>query len=163
MPQPDSRDPWIKRLIFRIGGSRPGAWLILTFGTRIDRLLIRLTGGRLSMVGTMPVLILTTIGAKTGQPRTTPLLFINDGPRLVLIASNGGNPKHPGWYYNLRANPEATVFLQGRTARYIAHEATGTERETLWQRAVALYSGYTIYQGRASRQIPIMVLTPPAQ
>ncbi len=108
----------------------------------------------------MPRLILTTIGAKSGQPRVTPLIYLPDGDRVVVIASRGGDMRHPGWYHNLRANPRATLLIGGRSANYQAREASGAEREQLWRRAVALYPGYAVYQRRAARrQIPVMVLT----
>jgi F420H(2)-dependent quinone reductase len=123
-------------------------------------LLIRLSRGRLSVAIGMPRLILTTIGAKSGQARTTPLIYLPDGERVVLVASNGGSLRHPGWYYNLRANPQATLLIDGRTATYRAREADGAERAELWRRAVAFYPGYAVYQRRAGgRAIPVLVLT----
>jgi deazaflavin-dependent oxidoreductase (nitroreductase family) len=107
------------------------------------------------------VVTLSTIGAKSGQLRTVPLIGISDGDKVVLIASNWGRKRHPAWYHNLRANPEATLSIQGRTGTYIAHETTGGEREEYWRRAVDLYAGYAAYQRRAGgRRIPVMVLTP---
>ena len=80
-------------------------------------------------------------------------------PRLV--ASNGGGSRSPGWYFNLRKNPEATVTLRGRRIRMVAREATGAEREELWKRALSFYSGYRTYQERAgARRIPLLVLSP---
>jgi deazaflavin-dependent oxidoreductase (nitroreductase family) len=86
---------------------------------------------------------------------------IEDGERIVLIGSNFGRARHPAWYYNLRANPEATLSVRGQTDRYIAREATEAEREHYWHQAVALYAGYAAYEKRTGgRTIPIMVLTP---
>jgi len=111
-----------------------------------------------------PAVLLTTVGAKSGQPRPIPLLYVTDGENIVLIASNGGSPRHPAWYYNLRAHPEVQLLVNGRTATYTAHEATGAERARLWRKAVDLYAGYETYQQRTrGRQIPVMVLTPKAQ
>jgi deazaflavin-dependent oxidoreductase (nitroreductase family) len=77
----------------------------------------------------------------------------------VLIASKGGHPRHPAWYHNLRAHPEAVVEIRGRRERRVAREAEGAEREELWERAVAFYPGYASYQSRAgARRIPVMVL-----
>ena len=89
------------------------------------------------------------------------------GEEIVIVASNGGGERSPGWYFNLRKNPEATVTLRGRRRRMLAREATGTEREDLWKQAVAVYSGYRTYQERAgARRIPLLVLSsidPPAE
>ena len=117
---------------------------------------INTTGG-----GLWPVTLLTATGAKSGQRRTTPLLYFYDDGDVVVIASNGGRPFNPAWYHNLRANPEATLFINGRTMACTAREATGSERERLWARAVDLFRGYETYQRRTrGRQIPVMVLTP---
>ncbi len=153
--------PWWKRLAFALGASPVGGWFFINVATPIDRLLLRLTGGRLSTtLGTLPTLILTTTGAKSGQPRAAPLVYLPDGARVILIASRGGDTRHTGWYHNLRANPEASLLINGHTARYRAQEATGTERDELWRRAVALYPGYATYQQRCgARRIPVLILT----
>jgi deazaflavin-dependent oxidoreductase (nitroreductase family) len=152
---------WWQRPATPLVSSRAGAWFYVHIAPPIDRLLVRLSRGRVSLAVGYPTLLLTTIGAKTGQVRSTPLLFLTHEDRLVLIASNGGSPRHPGWYHNLRAHPEASVFAHGRTATYLAREATGAERDGLWRKAVALFPAYPTYQQRAvDRQIPVVVLTP---
>jgi deazaflavin-dependent oxidoreductase (nitroreductase family) len=144
----------------KLGSSRAGSWFYVHVAPHIDRPLMRLSRGRLSTAIGMPTLILTTIGAKSGQARSTPLVYLPDGGRVVLIASRGGDTRHPGWYHNLRANPQATLLIGGHSAAYRAHEAGGAEREDLWRRAVALYPGYAAYQRRSGgRQIPVLVLT----
>jgi deazaflavin-dependent oxidoreductase (nitroreductase family) len=106
-------------------------------------------------------LILITIGARSGEPRTTPLVYLPDRQRIVLIASNGGNPNNPAWYYNLKKNPRAKVLIAGHEAEYIAHEASGQEREQLWRRAAQMYAGYDTYQARANQRIiPVVILSP---
>lgn len=141
--------------------SPPVAWLYLNIFPHIDRPLLRLTGGRVSLTVGAPVLLLTTRGAKSGQLRTTPLVYVRDGDNIALIASNGGQPRNPAWYYNLRANPDAELTVGERSGRYLAHEAQGVERERLWRKAVALNPGYAVYQRRAGgRVIPVMVLVP---
>jgi deazaflavin-dependent oxidoreductase (nitroreductase family) len=86
---------------------------------------------------------------------------IEDGERVVLIASNFGRSRHPAWYHNLRANPEATLSVRGQKKTYIAREADGREREDYWHQAVELYAGYAAYEKRTGgRKIPIMVLAP---
>ena len=122
---------------------------------------IRASGGGLNTTFAWPCLLLITKGARTGKPRTTPLVYVRDRDRLVLIASKGGNLKHPAWYLNLKKNPEAEVFLDGMTARYTASDAEGEERERLWNKAVEVYSGYEKYSKRAGgRKIPVVVLEP---
>ena len=150
-----------KRFLAWFGSTRAGAWTIINLGSRLDSWLIRASAGRLNTTFAWPCLLLTTKGAKTGKPRTTPLLYVREGERLVLIASKGGNPKHPAWYLNLKTNPEVEVFLDGKTGRYTARDAVGEERERLWNMAVGVYSGYEKYKTRAGgRKIPVVVLEP---
>jgi deazaflavin-dependent oxidoreductase (nitroreductase family) len=143
-------------------GTPQGAWLIRRVIRPLDYLLYRASGGRVVFLNAfLPTLMLTTTGAKSGQPRTVPLLYLRDGRRIVLIASNYGGASHPAWYRNLLANPVCSVNLGGRELRYVAREAEGAEREELWRRAVALYGGYRTYQERAGeRRVPVMVLEP---
>lgn len=107
-----------------------------------------------------PLLLLTTTGRKTGKERTTPLLYVEDGENLVVIASNGGAPYHPAWYLNLKANPEVSVRLRERDLKARAQEARGEERRRLFARLVDAYSGYETYQRRTEREIPVIVLRP---
>ncbi len=141
--------------------SRVGTWLFLNVFPHIDRPLLRLSRGYLSISLGQPVILLETVGARTGAVRATPLMSLLVGEEIVIVASNGGGERSPGWYFNLRKNPEATVTLRGRRRRMLAREATGTEREDLWKQAVAVYSGYRTYQERAgARRIPLLVLSP---
>jgi F420H(2)-dependent quinone reductase len=148
-----------------LGRTRFGAWTILNIVTPIDNWLLKISNGRLNtFAGFAPVLLLTTTGAKSGLPRTVPLVFLRDGAAIVLMASNGGQPKHPAWYHNICANPTVQVTFGGETRSYIAREVHGAERERLWQRAVQFYRGYGDYQQRASnRTIPVVVLEPGGQ
>ena len=107
-----------------------------------------------------PVLLLTTIGRKTGRRRTTPLLYLENGENMVVVASNGGAPKHPTWWLNLEANPEATVEVGRRKLRVRAEKAGGEERRRLWTRLVEMYPAYEDYQKRTTREIPVVVLCP---
>jgi deazaflavin-dependent oxidoreductase (nitroreductase family) len=118
-----------------------------------------MSNGRLSISIGQPVLLLTTRGAKSGDPRSAPLLYALDGDRIVLIASKAGNPRHPSWYHNLKAHPDVDVKAKGRSGRYRAREADGEERARLWGIANDLYRGYDVYQERAGgRRIPVIVL-----
>ncbi|HEV7567479.1 MAG: hypothetical protein QOD05_1660 [Microbacteriaceae bacterium] len=107
-----------------------------------------------------PIIVLTSIGAKTGKLRKTPLMRVEHDGEYAVVASQGGAPKHPVWYYNLTANPH--VELQdGATRRdYTAREVTGDEKAVWWDRAVATWPDYAGYQLKTERQIPVFVLTP---
>jgi deazaflavin-dependent oxidoreductase (nitroreductase family) len=107
-----------------------------------------------------PVIILTSVGAKTGKIRKTPLMRIEHDGEYAVVASQGGAPKHPVWYYNLTANPH--VELQDGPVRkdYRAREATGGDRASWWERAVAAWPDYAEYQKKTTRTIPVFVLTP---
>jgi deazaflavin-dependent oxidoreductase (nitroreductase family) len=126
----------------------------------IHSALYRATGGKAG--GTMlkvPILLLTTRGRKSGKERTTPLMFTRDGDNLVLIASVGGAPKNPAWYWNLQGQ-DADVQIGSERRRVRARDAVGEERERLWAEMVSLYPGYAEYQKKTTRQIPVVVLEP---
>ena len=132
-----------------------------TLLTRAHRWLYRRTGGRVGgRLGAMEQVLLTTTGRVTGRPSTTPLTGIPDGDRLVLIASDGGNPQHPHWYRNLVVNPEVVVQRGPTKHRMRARTADPAERDRLWRIAVDLYGGYATYQGRTDRVIPVVVCEP---
>ncbi len=120
------------------------------------------TGGREG--GTMegqPCIILTTKGRKTGKVRKTPLMRVSDGERYAVIASMGGAPKHPVWYFNLEANPNEVSLQDGDVVRdYKAHVATGEEKAEWWARAVEVWPDYDKYQAGTEREIPLVVLEP---
>ena len=107
-----------------------------------------------------PVLLLNTTGRRSGQRRTTPLLYVMDGEDFVVIASKGGAPAHPAWYLNLMANPEATVEIEDREVRVRAEEADSEEKSRLWQKMVEMYPAYDAYQEKTEREIPLLVLHP---
>jgi deazaflavin-dependent oxidoreductase (nitroreductase family) len=108
----------------------------------------------------VPVLLLTTTGRRSGDPRTVALMYGRDGDNLVLIASRAGSPTHPSWYLNLRAHPEATVQIAGEVFKVMARDATTEERPRLWDMMAAKYPTYNDYQKKTSRQIPVVVLEP---
>ena len=121
----------------------------------------RVTGGVLGgKMGSVPIALLTTTGRKSGRRRTTPLQSIEDGENVIFIASNDGHKVHPQWWLNLKANSEATVRVKRSERKMRAEEATGEERERLWQKAVDQYAGYADYQKTADREIPVVVLKP---
>ncbi len=129
-----------------------------------NRGLYRLSGGKIGgkFFGA-PVLLLTTTGRKSGKPRTMPLLYLDDGERFVVVASAGGQPQHPAWLTNLRANPDVEVELGRERIPMRAREASGDERDRYWTRVVAMYKQYESYQQKTTRQIPLVVLERPNQ
>ncbi len=130
----------------------------------LDRFVAWLSGGRttLSILLTgLPVVFVTTTGARTGLPRTVPLTPIWDPAqtgRFALIASGFGRHHFPSWYFNLKKNPRTAVRANGQTDAYVAHEAAGDEYDRFWGYAVDTYFGYALYRQRARRRIPIMVM-----
>jgi deazaflavin-dependent oxidoreductase (nitroreductase family) len=121
--------------------------------------LYRRSGGRIG--GTMfggPVLLLTTTGRRSGRSWTVPLLYQPDGDRWVIIASNGGSARHPAWWLNLRAQPDASVQIGRETVPVTAVEVTGAERDSLWRRMADMYRGYDRYAQQTTRTIPVVVL-----
>ncbi len=129
------------------------------------RALIALTGGRVGWtVLRMPVLELTTTGRRSGRPRSLMLTApVVEGERLVVVASRGGDPAHPAWFLNVKANPRVMVALGGREAvPMVAHIAEGEERDRLWRRITRDHQNYADYQTRTARRIPVVVLAPAA-
>jgi deazaflavin-dependent oxidoreductase (nitroreductase family) len=108
----------------------------------------------------VPTLLLTTTGRRTGEARTSPLIFGRDGDDYLVVASVGGMPKHPAWYWNLTANPKASVQVKADTFDVEAHEASGSEKPRLWKIVNDVWPNYDVYQSRTERVIPVVVLTP---
>ncbi|MFD7159608.1 nitroreductase family deazaflavin-dependent oxidoreductase [Kribbella sp. NPDC059898] len=136
--------------------------LVYKFSTRLHGAVFFGSKGRVfGRAMGMPVVGLVTVGRKTGQRRTTILTApIADDERVVLVASFGGDDRHPAWYRNLRANPDVQVLLRGRTRSLHARTATGPEREALWTDIIKIHEGYERYQRRTDRQIPVVILEP---
>ncbi len=127
----------------------------------IHRLVWRVSGGSVgSKLGKYPILLLTTTGRKSGQPRTHALAYFRDSDRLLVIASNGGQPQQPGWYLNLLANPQVAVETQGSKRTMLAHTADAAARSRLWPQIVATAPQYAGYQAATAgiRDIPLVVL-----
>ncbi|MCX6396380.1 MAG: nitroreductase family deazaflavin-dependent oxidoreductase [Propionibacteriales bacterium] len=108
----------------------------------------------------VPTLLLDHVGRKSGKQFTTPLLYLLDGPNVVIVASQGGLPKNPQWYANLVATPATKVQIKGEVRDVLAHTADGTERAALWPKLVELYADFENYQAWTEREIPVVVLTP---
>ncbi|MFX1783657.1 nitroreductase family deazaflavin-dependent oxidoreductase [Prescottella equi] len=138
---------------------------IIKWMSKTNVKLYRATGGRLGgkwRVGSafpwgIPVCLLTTTGRKSGQPRVSPLLFLEDGDRVILVASQGGLPKNPMWYLNIRANPEVKIQIKSRIRTMRARVATDEERAELWPRLVDMYADFDNYQSWTDRQIPVVI------
>ena len=111
-----------------------------------------------SKFGGRPLLLLTTTGAKSGQRRTTPMMYVRDGDHLMVIASNVGAPTHPAWYHNLMAHPDVTVEVGNETFEATAIVTTGEERHRLWARIVELHPFFSEHQAKTTRQIPVIIL-----
>jgi len=142
--------------------TRAGRAFGIRVASRVDPLLMRLTGGRLGVALVFPIAVLTTIGARSGEPRQAAVLYFNEGEGVILIASNWGRDKHPAWYHNLRANPEAVLQRGGRRARYIAEEILDEgQRQHLFALADLVYAGFADYReetAASGRRIPVMRL-----
>jgi proline iminopeptidase len=110
----------------------------------------------------VPVVLVESVGRKSGKRRTHPLLCTEDGDNLVVIASKGGINKHPAWYLNLKANPETVAYWKGEKRHVRARETSGSERDRLWAQMAAAYPTYNDYQRRTERRIPVVVLEPRA-
>jgi deazaflavin-dependent oxidoreductase (nitroreductase family) len=153
-----------QRVVRKFAAGGPGSWLFARVAHRIDRPVHRLTRGRhtfASLVSGMPVVMLTTTGAKSGERRTVPVLGIPTEDGVAVIASNFGQRSHPGWYHNLCAHPEAEVAVDGRRHRVRAVVAEGERREHIWQNGLRVYPGLGQYERRAShRRISVFVLEP---
>jgi len=105
------------------------------------------------------ILLLTTQGHRSGEPRTTPLIHRTDGDRWVVVASKGGAPQHPSWFENLSANPEAMIQVRGEFVPVRATTAEGDERDRLWSLTTEAWPAYDEYQARTQREIPVVVLS----
>lgn len=139
----------------------PIAPSLMKVRSAIHRLCYKLTGGAIGAGSAgMPILLLTTTGRKTGRRRTTPLLYVTDGENIVVVASNGGRPRHPQWWLNLEKNPEAEVQMRHQKRQVRAEETIGEERDRLWRLVVGTYPGYEEFQRATRRKIPVVVLRP---
>ena len=149
-----------QRFMHRIAMLRPVSAALAVILYRVDNAMLKISGGRRTLSELfLPMVQITTIGAKSGEPRTMPLAGLIDGDKIILIGSNFGQKHNPSWYYNLKATPQCTVLVSGRTGVYIAREAQGEERERYWKMAVSVYMGFDMYRIRAShRTIPVMIL-----
>ncbi|MGB6126799.1 MAG: nitroreductase family deazaflavin-dependent oxidoreductase [Gordonia sp. (in: high G+C Gram-positive bacteria)] len=137
-------------------------------GSRLNTRLYKLTRGKFGgtwRVGSAlrnptPVCLLTSIGRKSGQERTVPLLFLRDGDDIVVVASQGGLPSNPAWYYNVRDDPSVRTQVGGDDRRYTARIANDAERDRLWPQLVDLYADFNTYAAWTDRKIPVVICSP---
>lgn len=143
-------------------GAADRAWPILRGLAAGHTAVYRASRGRIGhrFPGAPPMLLLEHVGARSGVRRTTPLVYIRDGEDVVIVASKGGHPRHPAWFHNLRAHPDAKVQVGPERRAVRARVATTAERKRLWPQAVATYAGYEGYRRRTEREIPLVVLEP---
>ncbi|MCB0875713.1 MAG: nitroreductase/quinone reductase family protein [Solirubrobacterales bacterium] len=155
-----------QRAVRRFASSGPGSWVFARVSHHLDRVVYRATDGRntlASLLAGLPIVMLTTTGAKSGRPRTVPIVGLPTDEGLAVIASNYGQERHPAWYYNLAKNPEATAAVDDRSWRVRAVEAEGERRQRIWDEALKIYPGYSTYEKRAAhRKIHVFVLEPVA-
>jgi deazaflavin-dependent oxidoreductase (nitroreductase family) len=127
--------------------------------SKLHTALYRTTGGRVGKrLVDNDMLLLSTTGRSSGRRHTVPLLYLQDGRDVIVIASWGGRDHHPEWYLNLVADPAAVIEVPGRRVSVVAETMAGDERDRWWERAVAAYDGYAEYQSRTERQIPVVRL-----
>ena len=154
----------LQRLLHRIVMIRPITMFIAPILHDLDSYVLKLTDGKHSIAARVAgwrIVQLTTIGAKSGKKRIMPLIATINKNQIGLIASSFGRKNNPGWYYNLKANPECHISMNGRSGTYIAREAEGDEYDKFWKMGVSVYAGYETYKMYAShRHIPVMVLEP---
>jgi deazaflavin-dependent oxidoreductase (nitroreductase family) len=128
---------------------------------KLNAPLYRLSGGRIGgKVGKAPVLLLTTTGRKSGQKRTAPVVYLQDGERMVVINTNAGNAKVPAWSLNLAADPHAEVEVGKRKIDVVARVAEGEERAELWRKHIDQYAGFDDYDAVLDREPKVIVLDP---
>jgi len=137
-------------------------WSLLGKAMQGHTLVYRATGGLVGhrFPGAPPMLLVDHVGARSGTRRTSPLVYTRDGENLVLVASKGGYPKNPAWFYNLKANPDTTIQIGSKHRPVHARVADPQERERLWPKVLKVYGGYEDYQRRTEREIPLVILEP---
>ncbi|HEY2639478.1 MAG TPA: nitroreductase family deazaflavin-dependent oxidoreductase [Streptosporangiaceae bacterium] len=159
VPRPNAA----QRAMWHVSASRLGSWIFARTLPKADRFLLWASRGRITVPGVaagIPVLTITTVGARTGLPRTTPLIGIPYGEDIAVIGTRFGQHGTPGWFYNLRSDPRLQVAFRDNSVQAIAREADAEEWNPIWTTARGIYAGYEAYARRIQdRQIRIMVLS----
>ncbi|HEY3019857.1 MAG TPA: nitroreductase family deazaflavin-dependent oxidoreductase [Solirubrobacteraceae bacterium] len=136
-------------------------WKLVNLLSRANVAVYRVSGGRLAnRLSKLPILLLHHVGRRSGKERVTPVLYMADGDRLVIVASKAGTDKNPAWFHNLMGSPETSVEIGRERRRVRARRATDAERAAYWPRLVAGYPSYDDYQRQTDRVIPVVVLEP---
>lgn len=130
--------------------------------SRVNTWLYRMSGGKIwgTWLQGAPIMLLTTIGRKSGEPRTAPLLYLREGDDIVTVASQGGMSTNPLWFRNLEVNPDVEVEIGSQKRPMRARRATEEEKTRLWPKLVAMYTDYADYQARTTRNIPVVIISP---
>lgn len=151
-------------MMLPFGMSKAGLWFGINVAAKLDPRLMKATGGRMSLTGVLPTVLLTVRGRKSGVERTVPLVYFTEGDDVFLMASSFGRPTLPAWYLNVTANPEVTLTAQGISDRYRATEVEGAERDRLFEKAKQVYAGYGLYEEKTQgiRRVPVLRLSPVA-
>jgi deazaflavin-dependent oxidoreductase (nitroreductase family) len=144
------------------GLNSPRTKTIIKWMSRTNTWLYKKTDGRIggTFLKGAPVALLTTTGRKSGEPRVSPLLYLREGDRVILVASQGGAATNPMWYLNLKANPKVSVQIKDETLHLTARDATEAERTAYWPKLTAMYSSFDDYQSWTDRVIPIVICDP---
>jgi deazaflavin-dependent oxidoreductase (nitroreductase family) len=154
----------LRKLVRRIAATAPGSWVLARTLHHADRVVYRVSRGRTTLAAVLsglPVVMLTTTGAKSGRRIASPILAIPEGGGMVVVGSNFGRPHHPGWIHNLRADPHARIEVDGTARDVVAEEITGEERDRLMTLATEVYPGFPAYVRRATpRHIRVLRLIP---
>ena len=162
----ETRGPWRRRMWWLLGGpmtaSKTGLAVWRKVAAPVEAPLMRVSRGRLRLNPAVPMVVLTSLGARSGERREVPLAYFTDGDSVVLIASNYGETRHPAWYHNLRAHPECELSIGPRGGRFVAREVFGADRDRLYRLAVdRLAHVFALHEKRSgARAIPVMRLTP---
>jgi len=143
--------------------SIPITRVIMRWATKLQVAVFRATKGRMmnKFIGGYPVCIVTTTGAKTGKTRRIALIHLPHGDNKLLVASQGGMPKNPVWYYNIKAHPDIEIMVGGEEKRYRARQVSDDEKAALWPHLLSLYPDFDEYQARTDRNIPVFSCEPP--
>ena len=154
-----------RRFVRRLAATRPGSWFFARTLHHADRFVYRVTRSRTTFASVMsglPVVMLTTTGARSGRARTAPILGFEEGDAVILVGSNFGQAHHPAWVHNLRASPHARVAIRGVAREVRSEEVEGPERERYLALATEIYPGFPVYVKRAApRHIAVVRLIPP--
>lgn len=151
------------RITSLVPGPKPGTpqWHALLHVTRLNVWLYRTSGGRIGgRYDQAPVCILHHRGARSGEPRETPLVHLTDGERVVIVASMGGNPKNPAWFHNVKAHPDVEIETSGRRRPMTARVVDEAERAQLWPRLLEIWPAWDDYQARTTRRLPVIACEP---